>query len=372
MVARPPRIAVGDPVEAIDTPALVVDLDRLDSNIARMARYAAAHGIRLRPHFKTHKCVAIARRQLAAGAIGLCCQKVSEAEILVAGGISDVLVTNEIFVPAKLDRLMQLTQEALIGVCVDSVEILDRLRHATRSANTRIAVYIELDVGAGRCGVEESDKILDLAKRIAEWPAFEFGGFQAYHGRAQHLRTPRERSVAITAAAARVEAAQQVLSRHSMRAPTVTGGGTGTFTLEASSRAYHEIQPGSYVFMDRDYADNERDETEPEFAHSLSIHCTVQSRRATHAVVDAGHKAHTIDSGMPAIDGRSDLAYERPSDEHGSIVCRTGNRLPALGDVLRLIPGHCDPTVNLYDWIICVRAGKVADVWRVDGRGAVT
>jgi D-serine deaminase-like pyridoxal phosphate-dependent protein len=366
-----PLLSAGDPVSAIETPALIIDLDALDANIARMARYAEARRIRLRPHFKTHKCLEIARRQIAAGAVGLCCQKLSEAEILVSGGIRDVLVTNEVLAPVKLDRLMRLTDGAHIGVCVDSVAGVEALL-ACRPAASLIDVYIELDAGAGRCGVDDHANALDLARLVADQRHLRFAGIHAYHGRAQHLRTAGERAAAITQASRRVQALQDLLAYHDLRAPIVTGGGTGTFTLEATSGCYDEIQPGSYVFMDRDYADNDRDEAVPPFAHSLFILCMVQSRRSTHVVVDAGHKAHTIDSGMPVIAGHPGLIYQRPSDEHGVILASEGMSLPNLGEVLRLIPGHCDPTVNLYDWFICIQDGEVVDIWPVDARGAIT
>jgi len=372
VVARAPLVTAGDPIDAIDTPALVVDLDALESNIARMAHYAAARSIRLRPHFKTHKCLAIAHRQIAAGAVGVCCQKISEAEILVAGGIPDVLVTNEILAPGKLSRLMTLAGKARIGISIDSIEGLERLRQAFSHPEPCIDVYVELDVGAGRCGVDDGGFALALVSRIADWPAFSFGGFHAYHGRAQHFRTPDERARAIAEAVKRVSETRDLVQQQGFRTPVVTGGGTGTFPLEAASGCYHEIQPGSYVFMDRDYSANEWHSDAPAFQHSLFIQCMVQSRRATHAVVDAGHKAHTIDSGMPAIDGRPDLTYERPSDEHGIVVGREAASLPGIGEILRLIPGHCDPTVNLYDWLICIRAGRVRDVWPIEGRGAVS
>lgn len=365
-----PNLSAGDPVSAIETPALIVDLDALEANIGLMASYAAALGIRLRPHFKTHKCLEIARRQVAAGAVGLCCQKTTEAEALVSGGIRDVLLTNEVLAPAKIQRLMYLTERARLGVCVDSSAGLEALI-ACRPAADQLDVYVELDVGAGRCGVDKPAAVLDIARRIADQRHLRFGGLHAYHGRAQHIRGIGERAAAIAQSARLVETVQELLSREGLSAPIVTGGGTGTFTREAASGCWNEIQPGSYVFMDRDYADNERDEAAPSFLHSLFILCMVQSRRSAHVVVDAGHKAHTIDSGMPAIAGRPDLQYQRPSDEHGIVVSEKGATLPDLGEALRLIPGHCDPTVNLYDWLICIRGSEVVEIWPIDARGAL-
>lgn len=371
MTMSRPAAKPGDPVEAIDTPALLVDLDRLEHNLAAMAGYAASHGMRLRPHGKTHKCVAIARRQVALGAVGLCCQKVGEAEAFAAGGIADLLVTNEVVDPAKLRRLARLTGQARIGVCVDDPIGVRRLAEAAGEAAREIDGYLELDVGAGRCGAERVDEALALIDAIGRAPRLRFAGIHAYHGNAQHLRTPDARRAAIAAAVARLGELTAALARRGISPGIVTGAGTGSFPFEAASGAYAEIQPGSYVFMDRDYGGNVWSDEAPRFEPSLFVITAVMSRRSGWAVVDAGHKAHAVDSGMPAVAGRPELAYERPSDEHGMIVARDGEALPALDERLWLIPGHCDPTVNLWDWLIGVRGGLVETVWPIEARGAL-
>jgi D-serine deaminase-like pyridoxal phosphate-dependent protein len=364
-------IKPGDPIAAIDTPALLVDLDRLEHNLAAMASFAAARGVRLRPHGKTHKCVAIAARQTALGAVGLCCQKVGEAEAFASGGIGDLLVTNEVIDPAKLRRLARLTAKARIGVCVDHPLGVKRLAEAAVEAVAAIDTYLELDVGGGRCGVETEEEALVLVDAIARQPRLGFAGIHAYHGNAQHLRAPQDRRAAIEAAVAKLGRVTAALAARGIAPGVVTGAGTGTFPFESTSGAYREIQPGSYVFMDRDYGDNRWPEDAPRFESSLFVLTAVMSRRAGRAVVDAGHKAHAVDSGMPAIAGRPELAYERPSDEHGMIVAREGEPLPDLEERLWLIPGHCDPTVNLWDRLIAVRGGRVEAVWPIEARGAV-
>lgn len=361
----------GDLVEAIDTPALLVDLDRLEHNLATMAAFAASRGVRLRPHGKTHKCVSIAARQMALGAVGLCCQKVGEAEAFAAGGISDLLVTNEVLDPAKLRRLARLTGRARIGACVDHPLGVARLAEAAAEATATFDVYLELDVGGGRCGVETPEAALALVGAVAAQPRLNFAGIHAYHGNAQHLRAPQDRRKAIDAAVAKLAAVTAALETRGIAPGVITGAGTGTFPFESASGAYREIQPGSYVFMDRDYGDNRWPQDGPRFEPSLFVLTAVMSRRQHWAVVDAGHKAHAVDSGMPAVAGRPELAYERPSDEHGMIVAREGEPLPALEERLWLVPGHCDPTVNLWDRLIAVRAGRVEAVWPVEGRGAV-
>jgi D-serine deaminase-like pyridoxal phosphate-dependent protein len=369
--SRTAPAAFGDPVAAVDTPALLVELDALERNIARMAEFAKRQGVRLRPHGKTHKCAAVARAQIQSGAVGVCCQKVSEAEAFVAGGVEDVLVSNEIVSPAKLRRLAALTAKAQIGVCVDHPLGLEALIAAAPEAARPIDVYIELDVGGGRCGIEPVEDGLRLMDRITATRNLSLAGIQAYQGSAQHLRKPAQRKAAIEAAMARVLALREALTKRGAGKLIVTGAGTGTFYLEAASGAYDEIQPGSYVFMDRDYGDNEWAAEAGRFENSLFLLTTVMSRRTRHAVVDAGHKTHGIDSGMPAVAGRPDLFYDRPSDEHGEIFPTSPQALlPELGQQLRLIPGHCDPTVNLHDWLVGIRAGHVEALWPVEARGA--
>lgn len=371
MAQRKPDLAVGDAVGRIETPALILDLDVFDANLAAMAAFAKAHNVRLRPHGKTHKCAAIGLRQMQLGAVGLCCQKVSEAEALVAGGITDVLVTNQIIAPEKLARLVALSGRANIGICLDSDLGFERLSEAASGAARPLDVYVELDVGAKRCGFTEIADAVVLVERIRKTPVLRFAGIHAYQGSAQHLRSQEERERAIGQAASRARELVAALKQNGINVPVVTGAGTGTFPIEATSGVYNEIQPGSYIFMDRDYGDNQRDPRSPAFGHALFVLASVMSRRDDFAVVDAGLKAHSVDSGFPVVAGNPALSFDNPSDEHG-IIRGSPNALPHLDDRLRLIPGHCDPTVNLYDWIIGFRGDKVAEIWPIDARGALT
>jgi D-serine deaminase-like pyridoxal phosphate-dependent protein len=282
-----------------------------------------------------------------------------------------VLVSNEIVAPAKLRRLAVLTAEARIGICVDHPQGLEHLIAAAGEAARPIDVYIELDVGGGRCGIERIEDGLLLMDRVMGARNLTLAGIQAYQGSAQHLRRPAERKAAIGEAVHRVVALREALIKRGAGDLIVTGAGTGSFYLEAASGAYDEIQPGSYIFMDRDYGDNEWAAEAERFENSLFLLTTVMSRRASHAVVDAGHKAHGIDTGMPAVADCPDLIYDRPSDEHGKIVpAKPGAILPELGQQLRLVPGHCDPTVNLHGWLIGIRGGHVEALWPVEARGA--
>ena len=364
MIQRPPA-SVGQRIEELDTPALILELDAFEKNLATLAR-AVAGKVRVRAHAKTHKCPEIAKRQIAAGAIGVCCQKVSEAEALVEGGVRDVLVSNEIVGAQKLARLATLSQRAHLGVCVDNV---DNLRQIA-ATGARLDVYIELEVGMGRCGIAPGEPALALAREIAAAPGLRFGGLQAYHGRAQHLRSMAERRACIAGAGEAVRATKALFKRNGIDTPIVTGAGSGTFMFEVESGAWDEIQPGSYVFMDVDYARNEWAAPLPRFEHALFVLATVMSRPSPAlAIVDAGLKASSVDSGMPTVWAKDGLKYTKASDEHGFIE---GPRPPALGDKLMLVPGHCDPTVNLYDWYVCVRRGIVENLWPITARGALT
>ena len=362
---RPPA-AIGQRLEDVDTPALIIDLEVFERNIATLERTVLGKKIRVRPHAKTHKCPEIAQRQIAAGAVGVCCQKVSEAEALVDGGVADVLITNEVVGASKIARLATLSKRARVGVCVDDPGNL----RAVEASGARLDVYIELEVGMRRCGVAPGAAVLALAKEIVKCRKLRFAGLQAYQGRAQHLRTLRERRLAIGKAAQAVRKTKALLEKAGIDCHRVTGAGSGSYMLEVESGAWDEIQPGSYVFMDADYARNEWAAPLPRFEHALFVLSTVMSRPAPgRAIVDAGLKASSVDSGMPAVWGRPGLAYTHASDEHGWIE---GDALPRLGEQLLLVPGHCDPTVNLYDWYVCVRHGIVEALWPITARGAVT
>ena len=327
--------------------------------------------VRVRAHAKSHKCPEIGKRQVAAGAVGLCCQKVSEAEAMVDGGIGDVLVSNEVVGAVKLDRLAALARRARLGVCVDNADNVRDLEAAMQRAGARIDVYIELEVGMRRCGVEPGAPALALARAIAASPSLRFAGMHAYHGRAQHIRSIVERRGVIEKAATQVRSTKALLQGAGIACPIVTGAGSGTFMFEVELGAWDEIQPGSYVFMDSDYARKEWSPTMPRFEHSLFVLASVMSRPSPAlAVVDAGLKASSVDSGMPGVWQRAGLAYTHASDEHGWVEIGQGALAPALGEKLLLVPGHCDPTVNMHDWYVCARHGVVEALWQITARGA--
>src|SRR5215208_3018740 len=294
---NPPPAEIGATIADIDTPALIVDLDALDRNIAKMADFSRRTGVRVRPHAKTHKSPAIALRQIAQGAVGQCVQKVGEAEALVRGGVKDVLVSNQVVGERKLRRLAALAQDATIALCFDSAEQVDAASRVAKDFGVELGALVEIEVGMERCGVAAGAPARDLARRIADAPHLRFEGLQAYHGRAQHLPTAAERRQAIDGAIEAVRKTVEALAAAGLPCPSVTGAGTGTFRLEAASGVYNELQVGSYVFMDTDYAriGGADGGSYCEFEHSLFVLSSVVSVPARdRAILDAGLKSYSV------------------------------------------------------------------------------
>lgn len=361
----------GNPVSAIDTPALVLDLDAFERNLQRMADALKGHPVRLRAHAKCHKCPDIALRQIALGAIGICCQKVSEAAVFVEAGIQDVLVTNQVVGTTKLLHLADLARRARMGVLVDDPLQVLALAEVAQSQGVSIDVYVEVDVGGHRCGVMPGADAARMARMVADRPPLRFAGLQCYHGPAQHKRTALEREQAIAQACEAARISRALIEADGLQVERITGAGTGTFLLERDSGVFNEIQAGSYIFMDRDYGDNQLGAQDVSFEQALFVRSAVLSRtQPTRAVLDAGLKASSIDSGMPTVWQHPELTYLKASDEHGVLAVPADSSL-ALGDVLMLVPGHCDPTVNLYDELVCVRGDRVEAVWPIAARGAL-
>lgn len=377
------QASVGRRVTDIDTPALVIDLDAMERNLRGMAALARQRGVRLRPHAKMHKCADLALMQMAHGAVGVCVQKTDEALALAAGGVTDIYISNEVIDPAKLQRLARAVRESTEvrwAIAVDSAQGIERLAAALAAAGVQatgaVDVFVEIDAGQHRCGVEPGEAAAALALQVQSRSVLRFAGLQAYHGRAQHVRDPAERAAAIAEAAQAVRTTQEALQRIGIPVPLVTGAGSGSFLLEADSGLWGEIQPGSYLFMDADYAANQPLPGAPVFEHALFVKSQVMSRSADRAVVDAGHKSHAIDSGLPRVAHPAGLVFSNGGDEHGILHAPDRDTpLPGLGETVWLIPGHCDPTVNLHEHLYGVRGGLqhgvVERVFVVDARGAL-
>ncbi len=358
----------------IQTPCLVLDLDALERNIAKMGAIAAQMGVRHRVHGKMHKSVDVALLQeRLGGACGVCCQKVSEAEVFARGGIKDVLVSNQVRDPMKIDRLARIPKlGARVICCVDDLANVADLSAAALRHGTRIEVLVEIDCGAGRCGVKTTPEVVAIAKAVDAAPGLRFAGLQAYQGAMQHMDLYADRKAKIDIAVAQVADAVAGLKAVGLACDIVGGGGTGSYYFEGTSGVYNELQCGSYAFMDADYGrildkDGQRID-QGEWENALFLLTSVMSHaNPDKAIVDAGLKAQSVDSGLPVVFGRTDVKYVKCSDEHGVIDDPEG--VLKVNDKLRLVPGHCDPTCNIHDWYVGLRGGVVEVVWPVSARG---
>lgn len=366
-----PGMAEGE----VQTPCLILDLDALERNVVRMGALARVAGVAHRSHGKMHKSVDVQLlQQRLGGAVGVCCQKVSEAEAFVRGGIRDVLVSNEVTDPAKIDRLARLTLHgAALAVCVDDSGNVADLSAACVRHGTELRVLVEIDCGAGRCGVTGAEAALTLARAVEAAPGLRFGGLQAYQGSLQHIVAPGDRRAAAMRAAEVTRNVAEALVAAGLPCATISGGGTGSVALDAELGVLTEWQAGSYAFMDAHYGwvgnvDGAR--LDATWENALFVLTSVMSHaKPDRAVCDAGLKAMSLESGLPVIAGRTDVTYVACSDEHGEIDDLGG--VLSINERLRLIPGHCDPTCNLHDWYVGMRGGVVEVLWPVSARGKV-
>ena len=358
----------------IQTPCLILDLDALERNIRKMGDYAKNLGMRHRVHGKMHKSVDVALLQeKLGGSCGVCCQKVSEAEVFARGGIKDILVSNQVRDAAKIDRLARIPKlGARTIVCVDDEANVADLSAAAVKHGTQLECLVEIDCGAGRCGVNTTAAVIDIAKAITVAPNLKFSGLQAYQGAMQHIDKYEDRKAKIEVAVAMVADAVKALKALGINCEIVGGGGTGSYYFESASGVYNELQCGSYAFMDADYGrilDKQGNRIDRgEWENALFILTSVMSHtKVDKAIVDAGLKVQSVDSGLPIVFGRTDVKYVKCSDEHGVVEDSKG--ILKVGDKLKLIPGHCDPTCNVHDWYVGVRNGKVEKLWPVSARG---
>ena len=365
----------GMDADDIQTPALVLDLNALERNIKKMGDYAKAHGMRHRAHGKMHKSVDVLKLQMElGGAVGVCCQKVSEAEVFARAGIKEILVSNQVRDPGKIARLVQLPKLSggEVIVCVDDLANVADLSAAAVKAGTQLGVFVEIDCGAGRCGVITTPAVVEIAKAVARADNLTYRGIQAYQGAMQHMDSFEDRKAKIDAAIAQVQDAVDALKAEGIDTDLVSGGGTGSYYFESNSGLYNELQCGSYAFMDADYGrilDKDGNRIDAgEWENAFFILTSVMSHaKADKAICDAGLKAQSVDSGLPFIYGRDDVEYIKCSDEHGVIADPKG--VLKVNEKLKLVPGHCDPTANVHDWYVGVRNGKVESVWPVSARG---
>ncbi len=360
-------------IEDLDTPVLLIDGDALERNIRRMADLAADAGVAYRPHAKSHKSPILAQMQLDAGAGGICCAKLGEAEVMAAAGIPDILITSEVIGRSKLQRLINAAQQSRISVVVDDADNISDLAAAARTAGIRLDVLVEIDVGQGRCGVPPGAQAARLARLIGDTGWLRFRGLQGYQGAIQMTAAIAERAAATRAALELLAATADEVRAAGIEIEVLTGGGTGTSVIDTALAGLTELQPGSYIFMDSRYAAIEwTDGAAVPFENALTVLGTVISRPAAdRCIVDVGYKAASSDGGPPLPLGLDGAVFSFAGDEHGQLRFADGARPPAIGDKIRFIPSHCDTTVNLYDQYIVTRGGRVEAAWEISARGRV-
>ena len=358
----------------LSTPALLLDLDVLDRNIAVMAAHARKAGVQLRPHSKGGKSVAIAQRQVAAGAIGICCATIGEAEVIAGAGIGNVLITSPIVTLPMIDRLVALNGRAKgLLVVADNPANVDALASACAEAGQSLSVLVDFDVGQGRTGTTSVEVAVALAQRIQDSPPLRYAGVQGYYGHLQHVAGFAARKAAAELQMARLRTLLEQLAAHNAAAGIVSGGGTGTFEIDPDGGIFTEVQAGSYPFMDREYVEIDMTSSSASpFAVSLFVQASVVSaNRAGFAVVNAGYKSFATEGGMPIVVSPrlSNPVYKLMGDEHGGIQYDPAGATLRIGDTVEFVTPHCDPTINLYDRYHCVRGDTLVDIWPVDARG---
>ncbi len=358
-------MTISNTLATIDTPALLLDLDALRQNIDTMASFFAARRCRLRPHFKSHKCTQIARLQIDAGAVGMTCAKLGEAEVLADAGIRDILIANEIVGPLKIGRLMALCARANPMVAVDSADNVRMLSAHAAASGIVVRVLVEVDIGMGRCGVAPGQPALDLAALVTSLPGLKFEGLQGYEGHCVDLRDAGERVSKAHAAIGLLVDTRRLIERAGIAVQIVSGGGTGTYDINGNTDGIDEVQAGSYAAMDWWYTD-----IRPEFRQAMSVLATVASHTKTRfAIIDVGRKGIGAEWGPPRLkNGDDGRVVSYTSEEHMTVEL-TGNREFKVGDRMEIIPSHGCTTSNLYREFVVHQNGKVVAVWPIEGSG---
>ena len=359
---------IGQPKSALDTPALLVDLDVMEANIARIVATCRAHGVAWRPHTKAHKTPEIAKMQIAAGAIGVTCAKLGEAEVMAAAGIREILIANQIVGPIKVERLVGLADRADPIVCVDSIENLNELDAAFRAADKRLRVAIEVNTGMNRAGVEPGPPAAAFAREIASRSGLRFVGVVGWEAHATTIADPEEKERAVRQAIARLTSSARACTAAGHNVAIVSCGGTGTFPYCAQQPGVTEVQVGGAIFSDMHYLTHYH----VDFAPALTVLTTVTSRPTpTRIVLDAGKKTMSGDAAMPAPAALPPIREMKLSAEHTKIELEEDSTAPKIGDKIELIVGYSDTTIHLHEEIVGIRAGRVESVWRVAGRGKI-
>ena len=356
---------IGTPIEDLDTPSLLLDRPASDRNLRKMADFFQGRTAQLRPHFKNHKCVTMAQRQLDAGsAVGMTCAKLGEAEVLADGGISDVLIANQVVGPAKMQRLVEVARRIDLKVAVDHLVQAEPISKAASAAGVTVGILIEVDIGTGRCGLKPGKPVLELAQTISSLDGLRFDGLQAYEGHAVYVNDPTERTQLVQEAFEKALETRRLLEQNGIEVRILSGGSSSTYQITGAIDGVNEIQAGSYATMDWRYA-----EMLPDFEVALSVLARVISKRPGVAVLDVGLKGAGCEFGSPRI--KDHPVVEIPhfvSEEH----CIVRNA-PSwkIGKTVQLLPSHACTTCNLHRKIFVHEDGHVVDVWPIEGSGKI-
>ncbi|MBN1344828.1 MAG: DSD1 family PLP-dependent enzyme [Phycisphaerae bacterium] len=358
----------GKPLDAADTPALLLDVDAAEANLQTMAEYFNGRPCKLRPHFKSHKCTTLARRQVALGAVGITCAKLGEAEVLAAAGINDILIANQVVGAVKMPRLVEVARRSTLRVAVDSQANVRELSQAASAAGVEVGLLIEVDVGMRRCGVPPGEPALELARFIKTCPGVRFDGIQAYEGHLVCRPDPDERATLTRRDMQLAVDTRRLIERAGIEVPILSGGGTGTYDITGPMDGIDELQSGSYALMDCSYV-----RIRLEFRNAMNVLATVISKPDPKRVVlDVGLKGLSCEFGPPTlVDRPGDEIPFLASEEHvGVNLC--GDHPAEIGQKLRLIPSHGCTTCNLYRQYVVHRNAVIEDVWPIEGAGAMT
>jgi D-serine deaminase-like pyridoxal phosphate-dependent protein len=350
----------------IDTPALLLDMDAFERNLTKMARFFAERPTSLRPHAKTHKCPQVALKQLEAGAIGITCAKVGEAEVMAKAGVQDILIANQVVGGIKIDRLTDLAGRCDMMVAVDSAANVQELSRACQAKDVTLRALVEVDIGMHRCGVQPGAAALRLAQQVADAPRLNLAGLMGYEGHLVQIADPQERFNRVREALIPLQETRELLETNGLPVQIVSGGGTGTYDVSGAYPPMTEIEAGSYVYMDSTYL-----KTRPEFEPALTVLVTVISRPVPERIVtDVGRKAISHDFGLPQPFDAPGVETRKLSEEHGVMEATEPNAVPLRpGDKIRVLPSHCCTTVNLHDMLYVVQNGALVDMWPIAARG---
>lgn len=362
------------PLEALHTPALIIDLDVFEENLNRMQAHLTAHNMGLRCHTKMHKCPIVAREQIRRGALGVCAATVSEAEIMLAGGVTSILITSPVVTPEKINRIIALGEQSEgVSVVVDHIESANQFDAAARAAGIVLPVLVDLDPGMGRTGIATGDPAIALVHHIgSHCTNLRFTGLQMYAGNCMHIEDYAARRDKYLHLMDKGRATRDRLTSEGVAIDIFTGGGTGTYDIEPELGLLTDLQAGSYAFMDLEYRDigSRTGERFDDFAPSLFVLVTAISKPQERLVtVDAGFKSLASDKGAPEFRDLEGVVYHWGGDEHGIIALNNPSRDIRLGDKLQVITPHCDPTVNLFDYYFPHRNGMVSEIWPIAARG---